>query len=99
MAEYLILGGVSKNGSPPCSACTSTPSARSSITLLRICTMSENPTSSSLFASRKPLCFVVIIANLFLPGWEKSLHPAYPICLLTFERCHLLLNKVRTCYT
>ena len=43
------------------------PSARMAITLLRICTMSEKPTSSSRLASRIPLTFVAAIPISF-PG-------------------------------
>ena len=71
MAAYLMSGGVSKNGSPPCSACTSTPSARSSMTLLRICTMSENPTSSRRFASLIPLSLVDMFMFPFVAVWGE----------------------------
>ena len=47
----LMWSGVGRKGSPPSNWWTLRPCARSSITLLRICTMSEKPTCSSRDAS------------------------------------------------
>src|SRR6266496_176277 len=59
-----MKSGLAMNGSPPSNWWTVAPCARNSITLLRILTMSEKPTSSSLEASRKPVCDVVTVCNV-----------------------------------
>src|SRR5271170_349530 len=61
--------GVSKKGSPPWKECTVWPKARNSSTLLRICTMSEKPTSSSRFASFNPVFLVIIGISL---QWRRK---------------------------
>jgi hypothetical protein len=47
--------------------------------LLRICTMSEKPTSSSRLASRIPLTLVAMIAFPFAAKMNEPMFPAYPM--------------------